>query len=178
MSDNYAVGFPPVSKRDARVLVLGSLPGKRSLSEVQYYAQPRNAFWRIMGDLFDAGPDVEYSVRLERLTEQRIALWDVVHAAVRPGSLDSEIDRSSIVINDFRKFFENHPMLEIICFNGKTAADLFRRRVTPSLPESQARTASSVLPSTSPAYAAMSYADKLISWTAALSSHLDRNQVL
>ena len=84
-----AEGFPPVSRRDARVLVLGTLPGPESLRQQQYYAQPRNAFWRIFGELVEAGPDLSYALRLEVLIQHRIALWDVCAAAERVGALDA-----------------------------------------------------------------------------------------
>ncbi len=86
-------GFPPVAGADARILVLGSLPGDRSISEQQYYAHPQNAFWPIMRELF--GIEGDYSVRCKRLIENRIALWDVLHSSVRPGSMDSDIHLDS-----------------------------------------------------------------------------------
>ena len=161
--------FAPVSAPNARVLVLGSLPGTRSLEESRYYAQPRNAFWKIMGELCLAAPELSYSQRLQRLIEARIALWDVVASAVRPGSLDSRIRRSTVVANDFETFFREHPRIVRVCFNGRTAADLFRRHVVPVLSESPP--AMITLPSTSPAHAGMPYAEKLRHWREALSRH-------
>jgi len=81
-------GFPPIAAPDARLLILGSLPGQMSLARQQYYAQPQNAFWRIMGVLFGAGLDVPYEQRAGILMANRIALWDVCKTASRPGSLD------------------------------------------------------------------------------------------
>ena len=161
-------GFPPVSKPNARVLILGSLPGVRSLERVQYYAQPRNAFWRIMGELIGASPDLPYEQRLRCLLDARIALWDVVAAAVRPGSLDSRIVKETVVVNDFASFFASHSAIEHIYFNGQTAERLFRRHVLPTpglaIPESRL-----ILPSTSPANAAMPYAEKLRHWRSAVA---------
>ncbi|MFT4592099.1 MAG: TDG/mug DNA glycosylase family protein, partial [Gammaproteobacteria bacterium] len=71
-------GFSAVSDAHAKVLILGSMPGQRSLAEMQYYAHPRNAFWPIMGSLFNAGPEISYAHRLDRLREHHIALWDVL----------------------------------------------------------------------------------------------------
>ena len=158
-------GFAPVSAADARVLVLGSLPGVASLQQAQYYAQPRNAFWRIMGELFGASPQLPYAIRLQRLIDARVALWDVVAAAQRPGSLDSSIRRASVQVNDFAAFFAAHPCIERICFNGRTAAELFERRVRPQL---DAAPPGVVLPSTSPAHAGMSWEEKLRRWRAEL----------
>lgn len=157
-------GFPPVVGEGPRVLILGSLPGRRSLAERRYYAQPRNAFWRIMGDVFGAGPELAYDARLERLTANRIALWDVLAAGRRPGSLDARIERSSAVFNDFGRFFESHTSLRAICFNGRTAENLYRRNVLPGLDAPAAGIPLHSLPSTSPAHAAMPYTEKLARW--------------
>ena len=113
-------GFSPVSRADARVLILGSLPGQASLAARQYYAQPRNAFWPIMGRLFGAGVEVPYEDRLRRLTESGVALWDV--CAQRVGSLDAKIDALSVVPNDFAGSFQAHRVIGLICFNRRRAA--------------------------------------------------------
>jgi hypoxanthine-DNA glycosylase len=157
--------FAPLSAPSAAVLVLGSLPGKRSLQEQQYYAQPRNAFWRIMGELFGAGPELPYAERTQRLVDSSIALWDVVASAERPGSLDASIIGSSVVVNDFATFFDKHPGIGLVCFNGAKAAELFERRVLPTLDESLKLARHERLPSTSPAHAAMRYEQKLTRWS-------------
>ena len=161
-----ARGFAPVSAPDARVLVLGSLPGVRSLERAQYYAQPRNVFWRIMGELCGAAPELAYTARLRRLTDAGIALWDVVARAERPGSLDASIRRATVEVNDFASFLRAHSKIERICFNGRTAAELFNARVAPSLPAPVPPAV--VLPSTSPAHAGMSFEEKLRRWRAQL----------
>jgi len=176
MSEHHSVGFPPVSSPEAKILILGSLPGVRSLSQVEYYAQPQNAFWGIMGELYGAGPELAYRERLRRLVAKRVALWDVVRAGTRPGSLDSSIVRSSIEVNDFAAFFDEHPRIELICFNGRTAADLYMRRVLPDLPAQAHSIATRTLPSTSPAFATMRFADKLRHWAAVLSSCRHRSR--
>lgn len=155
--------FPPVAAPDARRLILGSMPGEASLSASQYYAHPRNAFWRIMGDLLGAGPALPYPARLARLTAAGIAVWDVVADCERRGSLDAAIVRESVQANDFRHFFAEHPGIEQIFFNGTAAENLFRRHVLPRLdrvPRELHR-----LPSTSPAHAARGYAEKLAAWS-------------
>src|SRR5262245_18742333 len=126
-------GFPPIEAPDARVLILGSLPGQASLAARQYYAQPRNAFWRIMGELCGAGLDLPYDERADRLRQGGIALWDVCRAASRPGSLDASIDPASIVANDFGRFFESHPRIVAVYANGATAHRLYERLVRPGL---------------------------------------------
>jgi len=162
------VGFPPIADARARVLVLGSLPGRKSLEQGEYYAQPYNAFWRIMGALFNAGPEHEYDVRLERLRARGIAVWDVLAAGEREGSLDAAIVPASIVVNDFNEFFRDHRRISSICFNGNTAAALFRRKVVPTLRPECAALETRVLPSTSPAHASLKLEQKLARWAAAL----------
>lgn len=164
----FARGFPPIEGADARVLILGSLPGRRSLEIGQYYGLPANAFWRIMERLFDAGPSLPYPLRRERLIERGVAVWDVLAAGERAGSLDSAIVKSSVVVNDFAALFARQPRLRLVCFNGTAAAELYRRHVLPSLPPAAAAVASCVLPSTSPANATLRFDTKLALWTASL----------
>jgi hypoxanthine-DNA glycosylase len=162
-----SVGFAPIAAADARVLVLGSLPGRKSLEMREYYAQPQNAFWRIMGVLFGASADLTYAARLERLHSHGVAVWDVLAAGERQGSLDAAIVPASIVVNDFAGFFASHGRIELVCFNGNTAATLFRRKVLPALPTAAALEMR-VLPSTSPAYASLRFEQKLAAWSKAL----------
>jgi double-stranded uracil-DNA glycosylase len=164
-----SVGFPPIADAAARVLVLGSLPGRKSLELREYYAQPYNAFWRIMGELFGAGPTLEYQARLARLRAHGVAAWDVLAAGEREGSLDSAIVPTSIVVNDFNAFFERHRRIRLICFNGNTAAGLFRRKVLPDLTPERAAIERHALPSTSPAYASLRFEQKLARWAAVLA---------
>lgn len=161
-------GFPPVAAPGARLLILGSMPGQASLRAGQYYAHERNAFWRIMGDLLGAGPDLPYAQRLERLTAAGIALWDVIAACERAGSLDADIVRRSVAPNDFGVFFAVHRDISRVFFNGAAAETAFRRHVLAGLAGSSLRLAR--LPSTSPAHAACSYADKLAAWSAILGA--------
>jgi TDG/mug DNA glycosylase family protein len=160
-------GFPPISTPRARTLILGSLPGRASLAARQYYAMPRNAFWRILGEIlgFDAG--AEYGVRVAHLLDAGLALWDVLRSSVREGSLDSAIARGSIVPNDFSRFFDAHPSIRTVLFNGQAAEALFLRHVAPSL-DSHRTFEYRRLPSTSPANASMPLARKLAMWRDAL----------
>lgn len=156
--------FPPIADERAGVLILGSLPGQVSLQRQQYYALPQNAFWKIMGRLYGAGPEVPYAERTRHLVRNGIALWDVCAAAQRPGSLDSAIVRASVIPNDFSAFLAVHREIKLIAFNGAKAAELYRRRVLPGLPASLAAIRTEVLPSTSPAFAAMTFEEKLARW--------------
>ena len=159
-SQAVSVGFPPVARSDARILILGSLPGQRSLTVQQYYAHPRNVFWRIMGEL--VGAEGDYASRCQRLVERGIALWDVLESSCRPGSLDADIRLPTASANDFAGFFAGHREIRRIGFNGQTAARMFTTLVVPAL--EMDRIEQIGLPSTSPAYAAMPYADKLERW--------------
>ena len=163
-------GFPPIADAHARVLILGSLPGQVSLQRQQYYALQQNAFWAIMGRLFGAGPELPYAERSQRLVQNGIALRDVCAATQRPGSLDAAIVHASVVPNDFAAFIETHPGLDLICFNGGKAADLYRRHVLPSLPATNRAIRYKTLPSTSPAHAAMPFEEKLTRWAAVLQN--------
>ena len=165
-----SVGFPPIGGTAARVLVLGSLPGVKSLQMREYYAQPYNAFWRIMGELFGAEPALSYAARVAQLRASGVAVWDVLAAGEREGSLDSAIVPASIVVNDFNAFFERHPRIGLICFNGNTAAGLFRRKVLPGLAPQWAAIERQALPSTSPAYASLRFEQKLARWAAVLGT--------
>ncbi len=154
--------FPPIIGPNARILILGSIPGAASLAANEYYAHPRNLFWRIIADLLNTGLLSDYSSKTQALINARIALWDVMKSCYRPGSLDAAIDKQSIVANDFNALFNNHPQIQQVFFNGATAEQSFRRLVLPGLncqPLSLQR-----LPSTSPAHAAMTYQQKLKHW--------------
>ena len=153
-----SAGFAPLARRDARILILGSLPGQKSLAETQYYAHQRNAFWPIMRELADA--DGTYMQRCVALLERKIAVWDVLARSVRPGSLDADIDLETAEVNNFEAFFAAHPDIVHVCFNGQTAARIYRQRVHCAAFPQDLRT----LPSTSPAYAAMNFDQKLELW--------------
>lgn len=157
-------GFPPIAAADARILVLGSMPGKASLRASQYYAHPRNAFWPIIESLFGIDRTLPYEVRCAQLMVQRVAVWDVLQTCTRSSSLDSDIDRSSIVANDFPAFFALHPDIRVIYFNGAMAEQSFRRYATGLLPEALQRLPTVRLPSTSPANATYSFDRKLAAW--------------
>ena len=167
----YSVGFGPLARADAHVLILGTLPGAESLRQGRYYAKPQNSFWRIMGALTGASPDLAYEERLEWLIDHRIALWDVCEAAERLGSLDSAI--KSPKPNDFAPFFAAHKAIELICFNGQPAGKLFERLVRPVMPDRVAQLPRAILPSTSPAHAGMKFEEKLARWRAALSGIIE-----
>ncbi|WP_254225956.1 DNA-deoxyinosine glycosylase [Burkholderia gladioli] len=153
--------FPPVVDEHTRVLILGSLPGEVSLAQSRYYAHPQNRFWRLLGEVLDTElVALDYAQRLQTLQRHGIGLWDVVAEATRIGSLDSRIrDHAS---NDLVALVQSLPRLAAIAFNGGTAARLGTR----ALGEHGAAYTLLGLPSSSPAYAALPYADKLLQWRA------------
>ena len=161
--------FEPVANRSSRLLILGSMPGRASLQAGQYYAHPRNAFWPIMGELLGFDPRAPYRERLAMLLAEGIALWDVLQTCTREGSLDSDIDESSIVANPFAVFLRAHPRIRTVCFNGAKAEAAFRRHVLPELAGESGQVAFHRLPSTSPANASIPYPKKLAAWRAACS---------
>jgi len=158
-------GFPPIAGDQATILILGSMPGEESLRKNEYYAHSRNAFWRIMASLFEFGHDASYEERVRALTKNKIALWDVVQACERQGSLDSAIDNTTIVENDFVSFYRSHPGIKHVFFNGAKAESEYIKRVLPGLSGQAEAIEYSRLPSTSPAMAQLSFDEKLLEWS-------------
>lgn len=161
--------FEPVEDRNAEILILGSMPGRASLMAGQYYAHARNSFWRIIAELLQFDARAPYEARLRALKSARIALWDVLHSCTREGSLDSSIGRDGQTANDFRTFFRTHRRISRVFFNGAKAEDCFKRHVLRDIHGSTLSYAR--LPSTSPANASMSFAEKLGAWRAILKPH-------
>ncbi len=157
------IGFPPIAKTGATILILGSMPGRKSLEEQQYYAHPRNNFWPIMCQLFNVNKKLSYAQRKQLLYDNKIALWDVLKSCYREGSLDSDIDHATIEANDFNLFLQTHKKIKHIFFNGAKAEQIFKKEVLNNLDILQ-ELKYHKLPSTSPAHAAMSYEKKLQQW--------------
>jgi len=157
--------FPPIVTPDARLLILGSLPGDESLRLQQYYGHPRNHFWPLISAVFgETAPD-DYAERVALLKRNRCALWDVLESAVRAGSSDAAIREP--IVNAFAAFFATYPNIKTIAFNGQTARNLFRRYVVrPGLISEQAFTMLD-LPSSSPLYT-KPLQEKLAVWRAIL----------
>ncbi|HAL92432.1 MAG TPA: DNA-deoxyinosine glycosylase [Verrucomicrobia bacterium] len=166
--EGWAAGFPPVEPKRARVLILGTLPSAESIRKGEYYAHPRNAFWPIMGELFGAGRELPYAPRLRKLASRGVMLWDVLQAAHRPGSLDSAIHPRRLKPNEIPELLARHPELEKIVFNGGPAEALFRRHVAKKCGDLLAGVELVRLPSTSPAHASRTFAQKLAAWRAGL----------
>jgi hypoxanthine-DNA glycosylase len=168
--------FPPVVGSAPKVLILGSMPGRASLAAAQYYAHRQNAFWRVMDALGIAKSDLAYEERLAGLTKAGIALWDVLAACERPGSLDASIVADSEVPNDVAGLIVAHPPLRTVLFNGAKAEKAFAKHILPNLSAAvAARLSLARLPSTSPARAIPVEA-KLAAWREALAVALRRSE--
>jgi hypoxanthine-DNA glycosylase len=157
-------GLPPIIDDGAHVLILGNMPSVMSLGEQEYYANPRNAFWRITGEIFGFAADGPYDERTTALTAHGIAVWDVLRSCRRVGSLDSAVEPDSMVANDFGQLFSRHPRITRVFFNGAAAEKNFNRLVRATQGLLFRR-----LPSTSPAQT-MRYADKLAAWREAITA--------
>ena len=151
-------GLAPVMRDDVQRLILGSFPGAASLAAAQYYAHPRNQFWRLLSAVLNEDlVALPYAARLERLMASHLGLWDVIAACERNGSLDAAIRRAQAV--DFSDLQQRFPALRKIIFNGKTAD-----KSAPYF--SDAGFSTLVLPSSSPANAQLSFEQKLVQWRA------------
>jgi hypoxanthine-DNA glycosylase len=157
-------GLPPIIDDGARVLLLGNMPSVMSLGEQEYYANPRNAFWRIIGEILGFDASQPYDTRTAALTVHGIAVWDVLRSCRRVGSLDSAVEPDSMVANDFGQLLERHPHISRVFFNGAAAEKNFNRLVLVA-PDLRYRR----LPSTSPAQT-MPYAEKLAAWREAITA--------
>jgi hypoxanthine-DNA glycosylase len=149
-------GLAPVIDANTRILILGSFPGAASLAAQQYYAHPRNQFWRLIGALVDEDlASLPYEQRLPRLLAHHVGLWDVFAACEREGSLDSAIRKPAA--NDFHRLRRLCPELKTVGFNGQASG-----KFSPQFAQHGYRTA--VLPSSSPAHMAMTFEQKLAMW--------------
>jgi hypoxanthine-DNA glycosylase len=130
---SMCISLAPVWRADARILLLGSMPGQRSLQAQSYYAHPRNAFWVIVEALFEVPADSPYRQRLAGLVDAGVALWDVIGRCRRRGSLDQRIETGTVEPNDLAGLLRRCPQIERIGFNGAAAEAAFGRHVLPAL---------------------------------------------
>nr|WP_294247660.1 DNA-deoxyinosine glycosylase [uncultured Chryseobacterium sp.] len=155
MSDRIS-SFPPIIDAQSEILILGSVPGVRSLEKQQYYAHPQNAFWKIIFELFDELPTGDYTARIRILKRHHIALWDVIDTCERKGSLDSEIRNEEA--NRIGELLENYPGIKaIFCNGGKSYKNLQK------ILGKEYRIPIFLMPSTSPLHT-VPLAKKLESW--------------
>ena len=159
--------FPPQVAAGCVLLVLGTVPSVRSLELRQSYGHRHNLFWPFMGELFDAGPELDYAERIARLQRRGIGIWDVLEGCIRRGSLDASIVPDSEVANDIPGLLLAYPTIRAIALNGGKAQQAFRRHVVPRLDATMRERITLLdLPSTSPANASMPRALKFERWRA------------
>ncbi|GKT12312.1 MAG: double-stranded uracil-DNA glycosylase [Thiomicrorhabdus sp.] len=178
---SHCSGFPPIIPKTPKILILGTMPSVVSIEEAFYYAHPRNAFWPMIASLlnnseFQVGGVDQTAKSLNTVKEKKeacnilgIYLWDVLQACERKGSLDSEIKLPQA--NDFSLVFREYPSIKTVAFNGQAAQKLFKKEVLKlqDLPDDLTYI---TLPSTSPAYAAITLEDKRLFWQEKLSDLL------
>lgn len=149
--------FPPIINQNSRILILGSVPGIKSLQMQQYYAHPQNKFWKILFQIFNEENLPDYQSKIDFLHKNQIALWDVIDTCERRGSLDSEIRNEEA--NSIAELLENHPSIQAIFCNGQKSHQNLRKILGKDFP-----LPIFVLPSTSPANAGIPYHQKLENW--------------
>ncbi len=149
--------FKAISSTNSRVLILGTMPGDKSLELQEYYGHPRNKFWKIMASITNSEIPLSYNEKITLLIKNNIALWDVIEQANRLGSLDSAIKNEKA--NELNIFIAKHKHLHTICFNGKKAETLYNKYFTK---ETTIRYFS--LPSSSPANAGISFENICKTW--------------
>ena len=159
----HVESFPPQIGAECRVLVLGTVPSLASLALRQSYGHAQNLFWPFMGELFDAGPQLDYAERIARLHARGVGIWDVLERCKRRGSLDSDILVASEVPNDIAGLLAREPTIAAIALNGAKALQVFRRRIAPDIDAARMPQVLA-LPSTSPANASLTRAHKLACW--------------
>lgn len=164
--------FEPIVGPHANILILGSMPGEASLAAHQYYAHPRNAFWPIIAPLLKIRADAPYHEKVAALRSSPFALWDVFKSCERTGSLDAMIRNDNFILNDFVSLFSSHQQIRYVFFNGGTAERYFLRYVVPACDLTHLQL--SRLPSTSPANASISFADKGARWHEPIQAALER----
>ena len=156
--------FLPNIDEKSEILILGSMPGMKSLKEQQYYAHPQNRFWKLM-ELFcnvENLQDFDYQEKLQTLLKNKIALWDVIQVCNREGSLDSNIQNE--IPNNIPKLLKNFPNIKYICLNGNKAYSAFKKHFSELLKQYKCYK----LPSTSPANARYKLDDLYQEWQQAL----------
>ncbi|PBI83727.1 Uracil DNA glycosylase superfamily protein [Flavobacterium sp. ACN2] len=149
--------FAPISSPTSKILILGTMPGTKSLELNQYYGHNQNNFWKFMFQILGEEFSTDYEMRKNLLIKNNIALWDVLQFCNRIGSLDSAIKNE--IANDFEDFLATHPQIESILFNGQKAAAFFKKYV-----HLTKEYKTFTLPSTSPANAGKTFQDKLYEW--------------
>lgn len=155
--------FPPLVNQNSRILILGTMPGEKSLELQEYYGNKGNSFWKLLFTLFDQPLPKEYAEKRQLLEENDIALWDVLAYCERTGSLDSNIKNEKA--NDFESFYKQYPNIKHVFFSSKNASNFYDKYVG-----RKQDILYSILPSPSGANASKSFSQKLDEWEAILEA--------
>ena len=151
--------FPPIIDDNAQILIIGTMPSVKSLAATEYYAHPRNAFWKIIATLFNNDSDFsDFAEKKACILKNHLALWDNLKFCERNGSLESNI--KNMIPNDFESLLKKYPHICRLIFNGQKSFQIFKK----FHPELLKKYQYFVLPSTSPANAALSFDKKLSLW--------------
>ena len=153
---NRISSFPPVISKTSKILILGSVPGVKSLEMQQYYAHPQNQFWKIVFELLGEDFSKDYETRIETIRKNNIALWDVIDTCEREGSLDTKIRNEEH--NDITKILNDHPSISVIFCNGQKSFKNLKKILG-----EESEIPVFVLPSTSPLHT-ISFDKKLKEW--------------
>lgn len=158
---NKCKSFAPSIDNNSRILILGSMPGVKSLEKCQYYAHPQNRFWKVMGAICNEPdlPEFDYDIKLKTLLKNNIALWDTIKSCKRNGSLDSDIQNE--IPNDIRKLLKKYPNIKTICLNGNKSYSAFKKYFSELLEKYNCHK----MPSTSPANARYSLNSLIKEWS-------------
>ena len=152
-----AISFKPIISKESKILILGTMPGIKSLDEQQYYAHKRNAFWPIMFQLFNLHFSTDYNTRKLLIINNKLALWDTLKLCFRQGSLDTNIKQEEA--NNIHDLLKNYPQIKAIIFNGKSAEKFYKKYF-----QKKESILYFTLPSTSPANATKQFDEKLAEW--------------
>lgn len=154
-------GLSAIENKDSEILILGTLPGIKSLELGEYYSNPSNKFWHILSQTYENTIPISYKNKIEWLHKHKIAIWDILKAAVRDGSLDSNIQHPEA--NDILSFISSHPHLRMIVFNGSKSQEYFNKYIGHTRIPRGIKLI--VLPSTSSANTHLTFNEKIKQWS-------------
>lgn len=155
--------FPPLVNQNSKILILGTMPGEKSLELQEYYGNKGNSFWKLLFTLFDQPLPATYAEKKQLLEENDIALWDVLAYCERTGSLDSNIKNEKA--NDFEAFYKKYPVIKHVFFSSKNASNFYDKYVG-----RKKNIHYTILPSPSGANASKSFMQKLEEWEAIMEA--------
>jgi double-stranded uracil-DNA glycosylase len=154
--------FEPLIFENSKILILGSFPSLKSIENNFYYSHPQNQFWRVLSKLYDM-PIETKEQKIELIKSKNLALWDSGGSLIREDANSSDTNLKNIIPNKIDKLLERYKKIELILFTGKKAEDIYKKEFK------NLKIITDLLPSPSPAYASMSFEEKLIIYRDKLS---------